>query len=319
MRNSSEDKDELVKMTVYISEQTHFCIDKSIDLLGIGKQNLRKIPVLKDFTIDIEKLEDAIKEDIDNGYRPMCIVANAGTVNTGAIDPLEEVHSISRRYNLWFHIDGAYGGCSANLEITKHLFRGFNKADSVAIDLHKWLFVPFEAGCLLVKSDKHLKDTFSVIPEYQKFHDEDEKRVDFSEYSFQQSRNFKALKIWMNFKAYGTDNLKKAIEGSIYVMKHFAALVKKSKDFQLISNNLSIVCFRYIGKYNIDNLELLNQLNLEIVKQSETDSRIFIRDTKLNGMVVLRGCCTNFRREKKHVVYLLKVILEIAQKIKTCS
>ena len=175
------------------------------------------------------------------------------------------------------------------------------KADSVAIDLHKWLFVPFEVGCILVKDKNHLRETFSVIPEYQKFDSDKNLQIDFSEYSFQQSRNFKALKVWMNFKAYGQANLKKAVEGSIRIMNHLAILVNRSSDFELVANGLSIVCFRYIGNCEVINTEEINTLNLKIVKLTETDKRVFIRETKLDGMVVLRGCCTNFRREKKQI------------------
>ena len=302
--------------TVYASEQCHFCMDKSVDMLGIGKKYLRKIRTHSNYTIDLGSLENQIKQDISAGYLPMCIIGNAGTVNTGAIDPLEELAQLCKVYNLWFHIDAAYGGCAANLPTVKEKFKGFKKANSVAIDLHKWLFVPFEAACILVKNKNHLKDTFSVIPEYQKFDYEETDRVDFSEYSFQQSRNFKALKAWMNFKAYGKENLMKAVQNSLIVMNHLSKLIEQSSDFELISNELSIVCFRYIGNYSPTETEKLNQLNKRIIKQTEGDKRVFIRETVLkNNMVVLRGCCTNFRRKKENVEYLLRVLREIGESI----
>ena len=303
------------QLTVYTSDETHFCIDKSIDALGIGKKYLRKIPTHSDFTINVEELEVQIKKDKAFGFIPMCIVGNAGTVNTGAIDPLNELAELCKKYKIWFHIDAAYGGCAANLESTKTLFQGLERADSIAIDLHKWLFVPFEAGCVLVKDKNHLKETFSVVPEYQKFDYNQDLQIDFSEYSFQQSRNFKALKVWMNFKVYGEEYLKKAIEGSIKVMRYLSGIIQQSNDFELIANGLSVVCFRYVGKYDKSNLEKINDLNLQIIKLSEVDRRIFIRETTLNRMVVLRGCCTNFRREAKHVKHLLNVIRQIGENI----
>jgi len=306
---------EQTQFTVYASEETHYCIDKSIDALGIGKKYLRKIATLSDFTIDVKKLEAQIKEDLTLGCIPMCVIGNAGTVNTGAIDPLYQLAKLCEKYDIWFHIDAAYGGCAANLESTKELFQGLNQADSVAIDLHKWLFVPFEAGCILVKDKNHLKNTFSVIPEYQKFNYNQELQVDFSEYSFQQSRNFKALKVWMNFKVYGQQDLKRAIEASIKVMNSLTTLIQESNDFEFIAGGLSIACFRYIGNDKKLSLEEINSLNLELVKLTEIDKRVFIRETTLNGMVVLRGCCTNFRRELKHVEYLIAVLRSLGKQL----
>ena len=303
------------QFTVYASKETHFCIDKSVDALGIGKKYFRKIVTRPDFTVNVKELENQIKKDLSQGFIPLCVVGNAGTVNTGAVDPLGELAEVCNKYNIWFHIDAAYGGCAANLESTKELFKGLNKADSVAIDLHKWLFVPFEAGCVLVKDKNQLKETFSVIPEYQKFDHNQDLQVDFSEYSFQQSRNFKALKVWMNFKIYGQKKLKKAIEGSIKVMDYLATIIDGSNDFELVTNSLSVVCFRYIGTNDASNVEQLNNLNLQIVKLMETDKRIFIRETSLNGMIVLRACCTNFRRAPKHVAYLVKVLRQLGERI----
>lgn len=305
---------ELPQFTVYASEQAHFCIDKGVGALGIGQQYLRKIKTLSDYTIDLVELECQIKKDIANGYTPMCLVGNAGTVNSGAVDPLFALHKLSKKYGLWFHIDAAYGGCAANLPTTKGLFAGLKYADSVAIDLHKWLFVPFEAGCILAKNKDHLRHTFKMVPEYQKFDYRASEKVDFSEYSFQQSRNFKALKIWMNFKTYGKLKLQAAIEGSINVMHHLATQVQESADFELVANGLSVVCFRYTGNQSTKNLEQLNKLNLQLVKLSEEDGRVFIRETKLNEMVVLRACCTNFRRKKRHVEYLMTVLKELAKR-----
>ena len=306
---------DLSRFIVYASEETHFCIDKSVDILGIGKDQLRKIPALVDFTMNIEELENQIQKDMSKGYIPMCIVANAGTVNTGAIDPLNEIAEICEKYNIWFHVDAAYGGCAANLVSTRALYKGLDRADSVAIDLHKWLFVPFEAGCILVKDKNHLKETFSVIPEYQKFNYKQDFQIDFSEYSFQQSRSFKAFKVWVNFKVYGQENLKKAINGSITVMQHLSKVVDMSSDFELISQGLSIVCFRYVGNQDIVNINYLNELNLQLVALTEKDNRIFIRETKLNDMVVIRCCCTNFRRETKHVENLVDVLRELGSTI----
>ncbi len=300
------------QLTVYTSDQNHFCIDKSIDSLGIGKNYLRKIPTTTDYRINTELLESRIIQDKADGLLPVCVVGNAGTVNTGAIDPLNDLATICEKHDLWFHVDAAYGGCAAATDLAKPLFSGLEKADSIAVDLHKWLFVPFEAGCVLVKDKERLRETFSFIPEYQKFNHHEDIRTDYPEYSLQQSRNFKALKVWMAFKVYGSELLKKAIQGNIMVMNYLAGLINRTNDFELIAHGLSIVCFRYIGSNKQDE-KYLNDLNSRIVAETEKDCRIFIRETKVGGKIVLRACCTNHRRDIHHVEHLLEVIREIGQ------
>lgn len=298
----------------YISEQNHFCIDKAIISLGIGLRNLRKIKVNEDFTINIIDLEQQIKSDLVEGAIPLAVIGNAGTVNTGAVDSISELNEICTRYGLWLHLDAAYGGFAASTSLRNKEFEGLELADSIAVDLHKWLFVPFECGALLLKNSNHLKQTFSFVPEYQRFDHEDLK-VDFSEFSMQQSRNFKALKVWLNFKAYGVNNLKESIMHSINLMKYLSELINSSDDFELVTPpSLSVVCFRYITpKKGLDN-HTLNELNKGIVQSTELDGRVFIRETVLNEVIVLRACCTNFRREKRHVEFLIKVLRELGIK-----
>ena len=153
-------------MTLYISEQVHYCVDKAASMLGIGKEHVRKIPTNSDYKMNLKELEKAIVRDQEEGLKPFCVVASAGTVNTGTIDDLEGVAAVCQKYDLWFHIDAAYGGPAAGTELVGKEFKGMEKADSLALDPHKWFYVPIEAGCALVRNRDHLRNTFSLIPEY---------------------------------------------------------------------------------------------------------------------------------------------------------
>ncbi len=279
--------------------------------LGMGQNFLRKIGVGDDFRIDLDALETQIKTDIKENLQPVCVVGNAGTVNTGAIDPLEEMACICRKYNLWFHVDGTYGALSAGSDLVRNKFAGLDKADSVAVDFHKWLFVPFEAGCLMVKDRGHLRNVYGHIPEYQRFNSEDSDALDYSEYSFQQSRNFKALKVWFNYKVYGANKLREAIQNSIILIGYLKTLINGSVNLKLIGEGLSIVCIQYLPKNPSKKADedYINRLNKEIVRISEEMGEVFFRDTILNKKTVLRICCTNHRREQHHIDFLFERIL----------
>ncbi|HEY9246557.1 MAG TPA: pyridoxal-dependent decarboxylase, partial [Candidatus Methanoperedens sp.] len=163
----------------------------------------------EDFTIDVEKLEDRILADKYEGFYPLCVIGNGGTVNTGAVDILDLLADVCSKYDLWFHVGAAYGGPAAATTLARHLFKGIDRADSIALDPHKWLYVPFETGCVLVRNRHHLRDTFSILPDYLRLDLDKSERFDFMEYSFQLSRNFK---VWMTFKTYGAEMLRASIE-----------------------------------------------------------------------------------------------------------
>jgi aromatic-L-amino-acid decarboxylase len=304
--------------TVYVSEEGHSCLDKSLDLLGLGKNQLRKIPVKNDFTINIKKLEDQIIKDKSAGYYPICVIGNGGTVNSGAVDPLDALADICSKYDLWFHVDAAYGGPAAATTIVHHLFKGMERADSVALDPHKWLYVPFEAGCVLVKNPQHLRDTFSILPDYLRFDRDKSERFDLMEYSFQLSRNFKALKVWMTFKTYGAEMLRATIEENIKTMRYLSSLIDQSNDFELLAPvPLSAVCFRYRTgdvRYHHDE-KYLSLLNKRLLDAVESDGRIFITGTLIRGKTALRACCVNHRTQPSDVEYLLRVLDELGSDI----
>lgn len=304
-------------MMVYASDETHGCVDKSIDLLGIGMDNYRKIPCLEDCTIDLEALEAQIKADLAEGYRPFCLIGNAGTVNTGAIDPLDKLADIAEQYDLWYHVDGAYGGLAAAVSNLNPRYKGMEKADSIAVDFHKWLYQPFEAGCTLVKSWDQLRRAYYKKASYLSTDPDSDGRLDFNEHYFQLSRSAKALKIWMSFKAYGAQQLRDMIEKDVELTHYLADQVDAAPDFELSNRpDLAIVCFRYTGGLDV-NLDkaMIDKLNKDIIPALEQDGRVFITGTQLHQQPVIRACLINHRMQKEHVEYLIHVIQEVGQQV----
>lgn len=300
---------------VYCSKETHSSTDKSVALLGIGTNQLRKIATNADFTINIEALENKIKEDIAAGFRPFCIVGNAGTVNTGAIDDLDAIAEIAQKYKMWFHIDGAYGGLVSSLPSLRSKYAGIEKADSVALDFHKWLYQPFEIGCVLVRNWNVLRETYFKQADYlDTTLEQKSDRLEFNEHYFQLSRNAKAFKVWMSIKAYGFEKIKEMMQKDIDLSHYLAALVEESTDFELKSkSDLAIVCFRYKGNFTAET-DII-QINQELIPALEADGRVFITGTKLNDQFVLRACLINHRKQKSSVEYLLNTIWDVATKI----
>jgi aromatic-L-amino-acid decarboxylase len=300
---------------VYCSKETHNSIDKSVALLGIGTDNLMRIATNPDYTIDITALENQIVEDIQNGFVPFCIVGNAGTVNTGAIDDLETLANLATKYKTWFHIDGAYGGLASSLPNLKSKYAGIEKADSVALDFHKWLYQPFEIGCVLVKNWDILRETYFKQADYlDTAFEEKSDRLEFNEHYFQLSRNAKALKVWMSLKAYGFSKIQEMIQKDIDLTHYLADLIRKSDDFELKAiSDLAIACFVYKG--NAASKEKVIELNQTLIPALESDGRVFITGTKLNGEFVLRACLINHRKQKSSVNYLLETIREVGTKL----
>ena len=297
--------------TVYASKEVHGCVDKSLEQLGIGTNQLRKIKTQEDFTINLEALKQQIEQDIKDGFQPFCVVGNAGTVNTGAIDDLEALHQICESYKMWFHVDGAYGGVVAMLESVKAKYKGIEKADSVALDFHKWLYQPFELGCVIVKNWETLRRAYFKKASYLDTQLEEASRLDFNEHYFQLSRNAKALKVWMSIKSYGMKALRAMIQKDIDLTNYLCDQVNQSEDFTLKSQaNLAVACFQYTAK--LEDQEQIIHLNQRLIPALEKDGRVFITGTKLNGELVLRACIINHRKQKSSIDYLLQVIRDVA-------
>lgn len=301
--------------TLYCSVETHNCVDKSISLLGIGTNHIRRIPTHADFTINLDLLEAQILKDKAEGFMPFCVIGNAGTVNTGAIDNLKAIGQIAQKYGLWFHVDGAYGGLASSLPSVKKHYSGMEAADSIALDFHKWLYQPFEIGCILVKDWQILRDTYFKRADYLDNKAlQESSRFEYNEHYFQLSRNAKAFKVWLSVKAYGFSRIQTMIQKDIDLTHYLADLVEQSNDFILKSrSHLAVACFQYKGRLTDKNA--IEQVNQQLIPALEADGRTFIAGTKLNGEFVLRACLINHRKDKASVEYLLEVIRDVAQTI----
>lgn len=303
-------------MIVYMSEQVHYCVDKALASLGVGTDHIRHIPVDRDFKIRLDLLEEEIKKDIAEGFQPFCIVGNAGTVNTGSIDPLYAMSDLCKKYDLWFHVDAAYGGPAAGTELVGEEFKGLELADSLALDPHKWLYVPIEAGCALVKDPTHLPATFSFLPEYLRAdRSPNLGRMDLMEYGLQLTRSFRSLKIWMTFKALGAQKLRIAIEQDILKARYLADKLSGLGDFEVLCPAvLSITCFRY-KPADVTEESSLNQLNNAMLAALESDGRVFVTGTNIEGKTAMRVCIINHRNQKRHLDFLIDVLQEISQQV----
>ena len=278
-------------LTVYVSHEGHASIEESMALLGMGREQLRKIATLDDFTINMEALQNQVAEDREYGYLPICVVANAGTTNTGAVDPLDALAEFCHDQDMWLHIDAAYGGPAAGTEAAGRLFRGLDLADSVTVNPHKWLYLPVEAACILVRKPRALRDTFGVTADYirEETDEGSDGPLDFKDNGPQLSRSFRALKVWMTFKAYGGRRLRAAIENNIEVMRYLADQIDQSQDFvRLAPVPLSVVCFQYrTSNASVHgDQEYLDNMNDRLLRRLRKTAECFCPGQRSVG----RGC-----------------------------
>lgn len=296
-------------MVVYTSTEGHSCITKAVELLGIGHNYLRKIPVDADFRMDVGQLERQIQADRQAGLHPVCVAASAGTVNTGAIDPLDRIAEVCRQENLWFHIDGAYGGVGILAEQASHWFKGLEQADSLGIDSHKWMYIPVECGCALVRNKQAMRDTFSVVPPYLR---DDRQLPWFSEFGPQQTRGFRALKLWLALKQIGLAGYRHLITRDVSLAEMLRTKIQARPDFELVATGpLSITCFRYAPAGSPD-LNALNRAILEIVQR---EGQVYLTSTELNGQFVLRACIVNFRTVEADLDFLLDCLAQAGRQV----
>lgn len=296
------------RLVVYASEQVHSCVDRAVDLLGIGTRQLRKIAVDDDFQMKVSALRDAVAADRAAGLVPAIVVATAGTVNTGAIDPLAEIADLCAREGLWFHVDGAYGALAAITPSLRPLFRGLDRAQSLAADPHKWLYVPYEAGAALVPQRGRMADAFRKFPEYLASDPESPfpGPAWFAERGPELSRGFKALKVWMGLKRHGRRGYSAAIERDVALARFLSEEVDRRPDFERLAPTvLSIANFRYkpSGTALVD--EQLDALNRRIVNRLVGEGSFFLAPTILRGRASLRVSITNFRTAEDDLVFLL--------------
>ena len=294
--------DDFSKAVIYLSDQAHSSNIKAIRILGFRKEQIRIIPTDIEFKLSINKLKNAIAKDKLEGLQPFCMVATAGTTNTGTVDPLTELSKICKSEGLWFHIDGAYGGAAILAKNGKQLLKGIEKADSLTVDPHKWFFQPYEMGCLLVRNSKWLKNTFTEKPEYLRDVEGNESERNFYDHGVQLTRRFRALKFYMSVKTFGLKAFRKAITYNIEMAERTEALLRKSAYWEVISPaTLAVINFRYNPiKEKLGEKEL-DKLNQYISEKVVGSREALLVTTVLNGQIVLRMCLINPRTTMEHV------------------
>ncbi|WP_297336712.1 aminotransferase class V-fold PLP-dependent enzyme [Algoriphagus sp.] len=304
------------QLVLYCSTETHSCMDKAAEIIGLGSESVRKIPVNKNFEMEVDLLEKQIKADLAAGFSPFAIVGTSGTVNTGAIDPLDEMLAISKKYKLWFHIDGAYGALAKLDPRFRTRLKAIESADSLAFDLHKWLYVPYEVGCTLIKDAKKHRDAFAITPNYLL----QEKRGlsggldSINHYGFELSRGFKALKIWMSLKEHGSEKYAQLIAQNNDQALYLAQLVNQHPELELTAPVcMSITCFRMIKTGAGE--EFLRDLNREILLRLQEDGIASPSSTTLNGKYTLRIANVNQRTRMEDMDLIVREVLRIGREI----
>ncbi|MEQ8764933.1 MAG: pyridoxal-dependent decarboxylase [Planctomycetota bacterium] len=299
-------------LTVYASSQIHGWARKACEVLGLGSRNLRSVPVDEDLRIDLSALEDAVRRDRAGGLRPICVLGTAGTVNTGAIDPLEKLADYCKRESLWFHIDGAFGAMAKLATGQRHKVRGLELADSLGFDLHKWGYLPFEIACVLVRDAEAHRKTFEMSASYL----EETTRgviaggLPFAQRGIELTRSFKALKVWMSLKAHGTDMLGQLIDQNCEQAEFLAGLVDASPELELLAPvPLNIVCFRFRGGAP----ERLDALNTEILLRIQEEGTAVPSGTRILGKFALRVAIVNHRTRRTDLKTLIDAVLRIGR------
>jgi aromatic-L-amino-acid/L-tryptophan decarboxylase len=308
------------RLIVYASDQVHACVDKAADLLGIGTRQLSRIETDDRFRIRLDRLAEAVARDRREGLSPAIVVGNAGTVNTGAIDPLEDLADFCRREGLWFHVDGAYGAMAAISPKLAPLFAGMERADSLAADPHKWLYVPYEAGATLVREPGRLSAAFRNFPEYLAADSESPfpGPAWFAERGVELSRGFKALKVWMGLKTHGRRAYAELIEEDVRLARFLADEVDRRPDFERLADSvLSIANFRFrpAGRRLSD--PELDRINRKIINRLVGDGSFFLAPTILKGRTALRVAIVNFRTREEDLTALLDEASRIGREFVT--
>jgi aromatic-L-amino-acid decarboxylase len=300
-------------LRLYASEHAHSHVDKAALLLGLGKRGLRHIPVDEEFRMRPEALEEAARQDVDDGYLPFAVVATVGTTSTTSIDPVPAIAEVSKRHGLWLHVDAAYGGSAAIIPERQDILNGCEEADSLVVSPHKWLFTPLDISVLYCRHPQVLRQAFSLVAEYLKTAEGD-KVVNYMDYGIQLGRRFRALKLWMVIRYFGASGLAERMREHIRLAQELASWIDSDPDFERMAPTpLSLVCFRArAGGLNDEALDRLNEKLMETVNAS---GKAFLSHTKLRGRFVLRMAISNLRTTEGHVKDTWELIRDQAHRI----
>jgi aromatic-L-amino-acid/L-tryptophan decarboxylase len=310
------------RLRMYASSETHFSIAKAAALLGIGRENVRHVAVDERFRIRVDDLVARITADLEAGYVPFCVVANAGTVNTGAVDALAEIREVANRFQLWMHVDGSYGAFAVLAKSARELFAGIELADSIALDPHKWLYLPVDVGCVIYRAPEIARAAFAHEAEYTRvIGEEADEAFAFWDYGPELSRRFRALKVWMLLKGVGVDSLSKAIESNLGCARYFESMVRASEDFEMMAPiELSIFCFRHVPmQLRRESPQAIDAFNERLLIALQRDGSSYLSNATLGGRFALRGCVLNYRTTLRDMEILLDDLRRVARSLLTSS
>lgn len=297
---------------VYFSDQTHSSVMRGLRLLGFQVDQMRSIETDDAFRMDVNALRQAITADRESGRRPFCIIANAGTTNTGAVDPLPELADLCDEQDLWLHVDGAYGAAAALCERGRALLTGLERAHSVALDPHKWLFQPFETGCVLVREQRWLGETFRITPDYLRDAHRTEPEMNFCDYGVQLTRSARALKVWLSMKVFGLGAFRQAVARGFELAEYAESVLRASGCWEIVTPaQLAIVSFRYAPAQMSD--EAAESVNGRLVDAIFRDGYAMISSTRLRGRTVLRFCTINPRTSERDIASTIDRIARLAE------
>lgn len=305
-------------LTAYASSEIHSCNQKAIETLGLGSEGLRKIPVDREYRMDLAALERRVAADREDGRVPFCVIATAGTINTGAIDDMHAIADFCAREKLWFHVDGAIGAVAVLADNVRGQLAGMERADSIALDLHKWMHIPFEAGCVVVRDPSAHRESFALVPEYLQREADGRGMASgalwFSDYGLQLTRQFRALKVWMSVKEHGLQRFGRMIARNVEQARYLGRLVEQAEGLELTAPiGLDIVCFRFNpGGLDVEELNRLNQLLLVELQESGLAAPSY---TTLQGNYCLRVAISNHRSRDEDFELLVREVLRIAKRL----
>ena len=310
------------RFLLYMSDhEGHSSVVKAAQLLGLGRDGVRRVRSNDDFTMDVGCLEEMVKKDAEEGNTPFCVVAQVGSINVGIVDPMKEITRVCSRHNLWLHADGACGAFGRIIPRKASLFEGLELADSIALDPHKWLFVSYECGCLLVRDPAKLRNAFTQHAAYLKgILPTEYTGLDYHEYGPQMSRGFMALKVWMSLKQIGVERYSKLLERDVALVEYLDGLVRRSDEFEALCRPvLQMYCFRFVPKSKDLSEAELNSLNQMIVDEAQLSGKVFLMTTSIRGKTALRLSVTNHRTRKQDIDLTFNLLRRIGRKLGSSS
>jgi aromatic-L-amino-acid decarboxylase len=308
------------RLRIYASRETHFSVAKAAALLGIGRENVCHVAVDERFRIRVDDLVAKITADAEEGYVPFCVVANAGTVNTGAVDPLAEIREVADRLQLWMHVDGSYGALAVLARSARGLLAGIERADSVALDPHKWLYLPVDVGCVIYRAPEIARAAFAHEAEYTRIIGEEaDEAFAFWDYGPELSRRFRALKVWMLLKGVGLHSLGEAIESNLACARYFESMVRATDDFEMVAPvELSIFCFRHVpAQLRSESPQAIDAFNERLLVALQRDGSSYLSNATLGSRFALRGCVLNYRTTSHDMEILLDDLRRVASSLPT--